>query len=139
MKLPICPIGGIMLKDRAIEIKEDLKNHIISNKEVYFVCGLVVIAGVSFYIGRRNGREITMIKNVISGHGNTLTWSSAMDRKGPPSYMVSQKGTNNMWLSQRGCALSLGTDPTNISKHIRHGEPIPGMPNVIIERVGVVA
>jgi hypothetical protein len=120
---------------------KDLETHILNNKEVYYICGLVVVAGVSFYIGRRSGREITLIKNVISGQGNTLTnnWSSAMNRQGPPSYVVHQKGTENFWLSQSGCALSLGTDPTNISKHIRHGEPIPGMPNVIIERIGVVA
>ena len=118
---------------------KDLEAHILKNKEVYYVCGLIVVAGVSFYIGRRSGKEITLIKNVISGQGNTLIWSSAMERQGPPSYMVHQKGTDNFWLSQHGCALSLDVSDTNISRHIRHGKPIPGMPDVMIERVGVAA
>jgi len=132
----------IVLKDRAILVKDNVKNHIKRNQKVYIISGMIVIAGVSFYIGRRTGvKEITMIKNVINGQGNTLTtlnhWSGEA-RKGGLSYMVRCKETGDIWLTQRGAALSHDISETNMSKHLKHGEPIPGT-DLTFERVGIAA
>jgi hypothetical protein len=131
-----------MLKDRTIEVKENVKNHIKRNEKKYIVLGIVVISGVSFYFGKRSSiKEITKIKTIISGHGNNFitmhNWSGT-NRPGGLSYMVRCKETGDIWMTQHGAALSHEVSDTNMSKHLKHGEPIPGL-DLTFERVGIAA
>jgi hypothetical protein len=114
-----------------------IKEHIERHQKIYWAGSLIVIAGISFYIGRRN--SITLVKNVVSGQGNTvMNIQNWIGRRGGLSYMVGCHQNDSMWMTQHGAALSVGTSDTNMSKHLKYGEPIPGVDETFF-RVGIAA
>jgi hypothetical protein len=88
---------------------DKVKEHVGRHKVAYSVGTVVVIAGVAYYFGVRNGSS-KVVSNSIIGNNNKLDQSVThlVERSGPPSWVIGKIGTDEDWLSQGKAALAEG-------------------------------
>ena len=116
-------IERIIVSDSELElVVEDktldrIKNHVNRHKLAYSVGVVVVIAGVSYYIGTRMNSSRTLSPSIL-GINNKLDQSVVIlaDRSGPPSWRIYWVEANKEFNSQRELALLTGLSETHISK-----------------------
>jgi len=115
---------------------EKIKTHISENKGVYISGALLVVTNVMWYVIASN-----------SGDDNTITFGN-----GAKDVDITTIGTQNnygtverlsyivtdgerWWKTQGEAAKALGEDPSDVSRHINHGQELRSGAN--LERVGV--
>lgn len=113
-----------MLKDRAIEVKENVKNHIKRNKDAYYVCAIIVVAGVTFVVTRRITKSTTIINTVAPIFHNDI--GNAPYLSGNMKKVIRNDNTDIIWESISACAYGEGKSRSLISKHVNGHIPHAG-------------
>lgn len=96
---------------------KNAKAHVKRHKVAYSVGAVVVVAGVSYYVGTRVGCSRTLSPSIV-GINNKLDQSVTIlaDRSGAPSWRIYWVEANREFNSQRELALFTGLSETHISK-----------------------
>jgi hypothetical protein len=107
---------------------QGIKAHVKRHKVAYTVGGVVVIAGVCFYAGRRVGSSRQIVDSYKLQINSPTTNNVCQllvdaDRKGPAAYIVRKKGTNQAWIGQTNAALANGHSPAAMSQHLNGKRP----------------
>lgn len=129
---------------------EKFKTHIKDHKELYIGLGIGLgVAGITYVIMRRTSSRCihsalteavvsTPPSQVTSHSFNSNSFNTTYNYRAKRlSYIVSQDGTDNWWRSQREAAKACDISAVNLSKHLNHGEPIVGRPELSFTRQGV--
>lgn len=98
---------------------EKIKAHVGRHKVAYTAGTVVVIAGVSFYIGTRVGCSNTLSPSIF-GINNKLNQQviTLVDRKGPPSWVIGKVGTDLEWNSMEATAIAEGLRLRELRAHL---------------------
>ena len=101
---------------------DKVKAHVGRHKVAYTAGTVVVVAGVSFYIGVRLGSARISLDNsaTLVGINSKLnhTVNVLVERPGPPSWMIRCIETGEEFLSQRSAAFAHGISPVDLSSHL---------------------
>jgi hypothetical protein len=98
---------------------DKVKAHIGRHKVAYSFGTVVVVAGVSYYVGTRVGSP-KVFSNSIVGINNKLDQRvvQLVDRKGPPSWIVRCVETNEEFVSQGKTAIAHGLRESDLRAHL---------------------
>lgn len=105
---------------------DKVKNHVNTHWKKYAVSGaLVLTAGVTFAVTKRyyaihaatsEGMNINILPKAYFSNQHVTTILETA-RKGPPSYVIYDPATGEMWLSQNLFAKAVGESINNVSKY----------------------
>jgi hypothetical protein len=122
-----------------MKIIHKVKEHVKEHKEAY-ITG-VTVAGITYLImrdqrlfcGEECAKEVLrrstyqnttiMGSNFVGGNNYGTVTNNHVPRG--LSYIVSQDGTNNWWISQADYAREKGLFESTVSMHCNHGRPLP--------------
>lgn len=98
---------------------DKVKAHVKRHKIVYSIGTVVVIAGVSYYIGTRVGATRILSPSIVGNH-NKLDQRviTIVNRKGPPSWIVYCVETGEEFDSQRLMALAHKIRERDLRAHL---------------------
>jgi len=99
-----------MFKDRAIEVKETVKNHIKRNKKKYVVGGVVVAVGVTFVVTRKIYKPKITVWDIFPAGKKNLGLR----------YILRCDQNQRMYWSQKEAAQTLRIDPSSLSRHLNN-------------------
>jgi len=119
------------LKEKA----EQFKTHVVKNKERYIGALAIVGTNVLWYLATKNNGNTTEI-DVKGDHNSVAVTNVGTQNFHAPkrlSYIVTDG--ERWWQTQREAARALGVYPTDVSKHINHGQELKD--GITLERVGV--
>lgn len=131
-----------------------IRKHVQDHKQFYIGVGMGLgVAGITVLIMRnpRIGRihdpsggldVFTTLPQGVSHSFNTTTVVDSFNNTyihgvKRLSYIVRQSGTENWWRSQADAARALDISTSALSKHLNHGDPIIGRPDLSFVREGV--
>lgn len=117
-----------MFKERIIEVKEDLKNHIKRNKNKYYVCGLVGVAGVTFVVTRR-----IYTPKIIVWNSYPNGWKH-LGR----CYVVRCDQNQRLYFSQESAAKALKIDKSSLSRHLNKDPRYKQVGGYTFKRTGML-
>lgn len=148
------------MNERFERAKEWTKAHLSKHKTLY-LCGLtsvgtLAVAGITITIMRRvsGGCAYSQWEEAVVHTAKSKTPVSIFSNSGDNSFtnsfnnvinldygnrvtkMVGEVGSDRRWPSQADAARAIGCSTVNISKHLNHGEPIPGQPDLQLVRIG---
>lgn len=106
-----------------------IKAHVKRHQVAYSVGGIVVIAGVSYYVGTRMGSSRTLSPSIF-GINNKMNQKVIVEagRQGPPSWIIYWVEADREFDSQRELARLLGLSETHISKLLNgKRNPVDGL------------
>jgi len=120
-----------------------IKGHFRENKKYYLVGTGGVILGAITVVGTFYGmggsiQIVDAYKLQINSPTTNNVWQVIeVFRKGPPSWVVRNKTTGELFLSQAQAAAANGIDPVHMSKHLNGMLPNAG--GEVYERVALAA
>jgi hypothetical protein len=103
-----------------------IREHFEKHKTAYCTGGLIVIAGITYYIARGTRLQRGLgISGLQRGPSNTASFIfgnqtivNTVDRQGPPSWVVENVRTHERWLSQRATAIANNCRESDLSAHL---------------------
>jgi hypothetical protein len=96
-----------------------VKAHVGRHKVVYSVGGVIVVAGIAYYVGTRVGATRILSPSIV-GDNNKLNQKiiTLVNRQGPPSWKIYCIETGEELNSQRAMALVHKISESDLSQHL---------------------